>query len=93
MSHFGHNYLVDNDLKGLRDSYEDTCRLRDEYDAKIKKISQEIDKIHKDGEYGFIPRLQTLEGMRDNLIYALKGLCSNANAMKERIERMEREKL
>lgn len=93
MSHFGHNYLVDTDIKGLRESYEDTCRLRDEYDAKIVKINDEINKIHENGEYGFIPRLQTLEGMRDNLLYAFKGLCSNAKAMKERIERLEREKL
>ena len=83
-------YQVDtNTLESTRKDFEDICKMKEEYSNQIVKITKKIDDLNNDGFYGCSERVKCLEDMRSNLLFSYKGILSNYNAIKERLERME----
>lgn len=85
-------YSCTRTIDDVKQDYADIQKMIGEYDRQIVAIETKIDKLKHEFGKGTAQRLLTLEGMLSNLMYAYKGLCSNEKAIRERLEKMEREK-
>ena len=76
-------------IESVKKDFDDICKMKNEYSEQITKLDNKISELNGEGYYGCSERVKCLEDMRSNLLYSYKGIMSNYNAIKERLERME----
>ena len=86
-------YSCTRTIEDVKHDYEDIKKMIDEYDHQIVAIDEKIARLKKEFGKGTAQRILTLEGMKSNLLYAYRGLCSNERAIKERLEKMTNDKI
>lgn len=74
---WGNRYCSNRTIEDERKDYEEIHKMIAEYDSQINAIDAKIERLKHEFGKGISQRILTLEGMRNNLLYAYKGLCSN----------------
>lgn len=85
-------YISNITLEDAEKDYEDIHKMMKEYDDQITAINNKLEMLKNEFGKGTAQRMLNLEGMKSNLLYAYKGLCSNEKAIKERVERLRAER-
>lgn len=82
------SYTSSRTIEDERKDYANLRKMMSEYDEQINSINAKIARLKQNYTTGTAKRIETLEGMLSNLLFAYKGLCSNERAIRERIEKM-----
>lgn len=90
MYYYNATYVDELSIDDVKKDFENISKMKQEYADQINHIEGKIADINAQGIYGHLESLKLLDDMRSNLLYAYKGIVSNYNAVKERLERMEK---
>ena len=90
MYYYNATYVNELSIDDVKKDFENISKMKQEYADQINHIESKIADINAQGICGHFESLKLLDGMRSNLLYAYKGIVSNYNAVKERLERMEK---
>jgi len=88
--YYNATYVDELSIDDVKKDFENISKMKQEYADQINHIEGKIADINAQGICGHLESLKLLDGMRSNLLYAYKGIVSNYNAVKERLERMEK---